>query len=85
MTTINLHIERLVLDGLPLAAHEGPLVGAAVQAELARLIGEDSPAERYTRDSATPLVHTDAIPGHYASGDGLGVQIGRAIHGGIDR
>ncbi|MDQ3803240.1 MAG: hypothetical protein M3416_05235 [Acidobacteriota bacterium] len=37
---INLHIERLVLEGLPVARHEAPHVRAAVEAELSRLLTE---------------------------------------------
>jgi hypothetical protein len=37
---INLHIENLVLDGLPLARRDGPAVQAAVQQELARLLAD---------------------------------------------
>ena len=37
MSSVNLHIERLVLEGLPLGAHEGPLVQAAIEVELGRL------------------------------------------------
>ncbi|HYH84996.1 MAG TPA: hypothetical protein VEX60_05895 [Pyrinomonadaceae bacterium] len=35
---INLHIERLVLEGLPVARHEAPQVRAAIEAELSRLL-----------------------------------------------
>ncbi len=35
---INLHIERLILDGLPLTPGQGPSVQAAVEAHLARLL-----------------------------------------------
>lgn len=38
---VNLHIDRLVLDGLPLGSHEGPLVQAAVEAELRRALSVD--------------------------------------------
>ena len=38
---INLHIERLVLDGLPVTAHQGELIQAAVESELARMLGAD--------------------------------------------
>ena len=34
--TIKLHIERLVLDGLPIARRHGPCVQAAIEAELGR-------------------------------------------------
>ncbi len=35
---INLHIERLVLDGITLSPGESPLLKAAVEAELTRLL-----------------------------------------------
>jgi hypothetical protein len=38
---IRLHIEHLLLDGLPLAASQEPALRAALQAELGRLIVED--------------------------------------------
>jgi hypothetical protein len=37
---ITLHIERLILDGLPITSHDAPLVRAAVEAELTRLFAE---------------------------------------------
>ena len=38
---IHLHIERLVLDGLPIDRGQGPHVQAAVEAELTRLLTEN--------------------------------------------
>lgn len=35
---VRLHIDRLVLDGVPMSAAERPRLQAAVEAELARLI-----------------------------------------------
>ena len=35
---INLHIERLILDGLPIEPRQRAQVQAAVEAELARLL-----------------------------------------------
>ena len=35
---INVSIERLVLDGLPVSSAQGSLLGAAVETELARLL-----------------------------------------------
>jgi len=37
---ITFHIERLILDGLPISSHDAPLVRAAVEAELTRLFTE---------------------------------------------
>jgi hypothetical protein len=79
--TIRIHIERLVLEGLPLGHHEGPLVQAAVEAELARLMGGGAPPPP---GGATARVTAPAIsltpnnsPNH------LGQQIARSVHGGI--
>ena len=36
--TVYLHIDRLVLDGVPVSAHAGPTLSAAVEGELTRLI-----------------------------------------------
>lgn len=38
--SITLHIERLILDGLPISSHDAPLVRAAVEAELTRLFAD---------------------------------------------
>ena len=38
--SINVHIEELVLDGLGISSSQSPVVQAAVQSELARLIAE---------------------------------------------
>jgi hypothetical protein len=37
---INLHIERLVLEGLPVTGCQSDAVGAGVQIELARILAE---------------------------------------------
>jgi hypothetical protein len=38
--SISIHIERLILDGLPLQPRDGELLQAAVEAELSRLFIE---------------------------------------------
>jgi hypothetical protein len=85
--SINLHIERLVLDGLPIARHQAPLVQTAVEAELARLLVADglAPALR-SGGGATPSVD---VPGIQFTSDSspaeLGQKIARAVYGGIGR
>jgi len=84
---INVHIERLILDGLPVAGHHAPLVQAAVEAELARLIVAEGlgPALK-SGGGATPSV---SAPGIQFTGDSsptqLGQQIARAVYGGIGK
>lgn len=38
---ISLHIERLILEGLPITSNSGPQLRAAVEAELTRLLASD--------------------------------------------
>jgi len=81
---IHVHIDRLILNGLPLDAADGPAVQAAVEAELTRLLSVDSLAMKQhqrgalgvVRDSDTSFTHNDT-PGSY------GTQIGQAVHRGI--
>jgi hypothetical protein len=81
---VNLHIDRLVLEGLPIGAHQGPLVQAAVEAELARLLADGAIGGTLPPGGATALVRTDPIRPSGAAGE-LGRQIGRAVFGGLGR
>ena len=58
---INLHIERLILDGLPLGAGQGPLVQAVVESELARLLTQGGIAPSLQSGGAVPSVRADAM------------------------
>jgi len=83
---INVHIERLVLEGLPLSRAQGPLVQRAVEAELARLLagtnaGKDLPsAGRIPRAVGSPVQYAnDASPRQ------LGTQIAQSVHAGLGK
>jgi hypothetical protein len=76
---INLHIERLVLDGLPVASDQSHLVQAAVETELTRLFTE----QRLILSSAGAVPHLSAEPIQLAHGSkpsSLGHQIAQAIY-----
>ena len=84
MPNIELHIERLVLDGLPLAALDGARVRVAVEAELLRLLAEGGIGSAWLAGGAVPSlrvgdvsVQAGAAPAH------LGGQIASAVYGGI--
>jgi hypothetical protein len=81
---INLHIERLVLDGLPITHSQGPLVQAAVEAELARLIATEGLQAGLLEGGARRSAAANAIE---LAGDmtpaRLGQQIARSVYGGI--
>jgi hypothetical protein len=75
---INLHIERLMLDGLSVASGEAALVQAAVEAELGRLLTSSLFA------SASSFAEARVAGGEIhlrpgASARDLGVEIGRSV------
>lgn len=80
---VNLHIERLVIDGLSVGGRDGPLIEAALAAEITRLIGEGGLDGRLDHGRALPLIRTEPIARPAADAAGLGRQIGRALVGGI--
>ena len=83
---INLHIERLVLDGLDIASGQRPLVQAAVEAELTRLLTAGGLSPALTGGGALHRVSANAI--QLTSGAGpadLGRQIAGSVYGGIGK
>lgn len=83
---INVHIKRLVLDGISVSPGQRPHLQAAVEAELARLLAADGLAHSLLAGGAVPHVPAGAIqltresdPTH------LGQQIARAVYRGIGR
>ena len=82
---INVHIERLILDGLPIERRDGAAVQAAVEAELARLFnaGEFSPVLR----SGTAVPNLRAAPielQETVTPTDLGQQIAQTVHGSLN-
>jgi hypothetical protein len=81
---INLHIERLILDGLPIAPTQSALVQAAVEAELSRLLTAGGLHVSLQSGVALPSVRADALQ---LSADSnpkqIGQQIAQAVYGGI--
>lgn len=58
---INLHIERLVLDGPPFEQRQGPHLQAAVEQELTRLLAANGLAQELHSGGATPQAHASGI------------------------
>lgn len=83
---INIHIERIVLDGVSIPYYQRPLLQTAVETELARLLVTDGLASGLQASVATPCSSADAIK---LTGDSdptvLGQQIAQAVYGGLNR
>ena len=81
---INLHIERLVLDGLPVEARQGALVREAIEAELTRLLAENGLSSRLQTGGIFPRLPANAIELNAATTlPQVGQQIGQAVYGSI--
>lgn len=81
---INLHIERLILDGLPVDQRQGPTLQAAVERELARLLTESAPTAPFNTGGTLASVKGGSVQvAQGADATGLGKQIAAAVYGGV--
>jgi hypothetical protein len=77
-------VDRLVLDGIEVAARERPLLQTAVETELARLIGESGLS--ISTGGAVPTIPGDALQlRDNQDPAALGQQIAQAVYGGMMR
>lgn len=82
--TLRVHIERLVLDGFALGAGGGARVGAAVEAELARLLAERGLSPGLAGGGAVASLRgTPLTPDQSGTPSALGRGIARSIHGAV--
>jgi hypothetical protein len=83
---VHLHIERLVLAGVPVEVGNGDSLRAAIEAELTRQLSRGDLAPGMRSGSARRQVATSAIG---VNGDDtpatLGRKIGGVLHGGLIR
>jgi hypothetical protein len=83
---INVHIERLILEGLPVSGHEGPHVRAAVEAELSRLLGHHGISEEFRSGGAFPTLRASPMRLEApTSPRQIGRQIAQSVYGGFGR
>ena len=81
---ITLSIERLILDGLPLAQHQRPILQAALEAELARLLAADGLKFDFQTSGAYPRIAAEEVQVQdNMDARLLGKQIAQAIYKGI--
>ena len=91
MSIVNIHIHRLVLDGIDVPENRRPLLQAAVEAELGRLFvldaGTQTLADRYReRGNASRLSGGEfqLAPDAAKNSPRLGQQIAGAVKQGVD-
>lgn len=83
---INLHIERLVLDGISVDSHQRPMLKATLETELGRLLAQNGIAPGLQSGDAFNAIRTNSIDvGEKNEPSHLGRQIARSVYGGINR
>jgi hypothetical protein len=81
---LHLHIERVVLDGLPVKGHEGVHVQTAVESELTRLLTERGLSHELRKGGAVSRLRLAKM--NIASTDrpgDVGQGIAHAVHGAL--
>lgn len=81
--SINVHIERLILDGLSVSDAQGPIIGAALEKELARLLATGGLERSLQSAGAWASVPVRAVQLTASKPAQLGQQIAAAVYGGI--
>jgi hypothetical protein len=83
---ISLHIERLILDGLPVGHGQGSFVKAAVEAELARLLSANGLNQDFLSGGTIPSVKAESIQLKSDNNPSeTGHRIAQAVYGGIGK
>lgn len=81
---IELHIDRLVLEGLPLESRHGPHLRQAIESELHRLLqAQGLSADLQTRQSLRRVQAPTIQLGGSEQPQSLGQQIAQSIYSGI--
>jgi hypothetical protein len=82
--SINVHIERLVLDSDAVAAGDGKLFSTALRSELSRLFAED--AIPITQGAALSSLRAAPVSVDQGAGaQAIGCGVARSIYGGLAR
>jgi hypothetical protein len=82
---INLRIERLILDGLPVEARHRAALQAEIELELARLLTESDVAANWQSGGAIPSAPAAIQISAQNSPAEIGRQIAGSIYGGIGK
>ncbi|MEO1208789.1 MAG: hypothetical protein AAFX78_04520 [Cyanobacteria bacterium J06638_20] len=83
-TNVHIHIDRLILDGISIPHAQRPLLQAAMETELTRLVTENGLSNQLQTNLAVPHLSAGAMAfSPDTSPSQMGQQIARSIYGGI--
>lgn len=82
---IQLHIDQLILDGLPIDRAQAPIVQAAVEAELSRLLTVHGFSAGWQSSGAVPSLNASSIQVSAGSTPTqMGLQIAQSVYSGLN-
>jgi hypothetical protein len=81
-SNIQLHIERLVLDGVPLSRVQAQQMQGVLEIELSRLLSEGGLAPQLLQGGAVPKVQGGEIR-NTEHPEQMGSQVAQAVYSGI--
>ena len=81
--TVKVHIERLVLEGLPLAPGDSAAVGASLEADLTSLIAAGGLAGQIRNGAAVPRLRGTDLQVAPGSSSRLGKHIAGSVYGAL--
>jgi hypothetical protein len=79
---VNLHIERLLLDGMSAGEDGGAAVRDAIQAELARLFTHEPALRGLRANVAVPSLRGEPVD---ADARSLGASVAKSVYGAVTR
>lgn len=80
---INLHIERLVLEGVNITADQCDLLQASVTTELTRMFAEGGLSSGFFQGAVLPRISTESIQLTGNNATKIGQQIAQSVYGGL--
>jgi hypothetical protein len=81
---MRVHIERLILEGLPAGSAQGPQIGSTIQKELVRLLAAHGLTDELRDGISVPRIQAGTIQiGPENQPAKLGNSIAQAVHEGI--
>ena len=80
---INLHIDRLILEGVDIAPHQRHLLHASVTAELTRMFSNGSISPGFAAGLSVANISTGGVQLAGNNPTQIGQQIAQSVYGGI--
>jgi hypothetical protein len=81
---INVRIERVVLDGVPVARHQAPALHHAMEAGLRRLLAVAPRSHLPSSGAAVPVLRSPMLAAAAGDADGWGERIAGAVRAAVE-